>query len=517
MRTSVLFCLALSIGSASAQVPCGDWTVTPVPVESGWNSTWLRDVSALSSDDAWSVGFYSVPKPGSGYEEFTYAAHWDGDAWTRVPTPNAIPYPGGSSCYLNTVAMVDSDDVWAAGSRYGDAGGLSVGMWIYVMHWDGTSWTEVSVQSPPGGVSINFSGTQVTESIAFAPDDVWFGGWWAEPNSLGSVTWRPLLMHWDGSKLEIKDGPSPHDGYYGFHVESFTATGPDDIWAACAKNTAGGDSTNVVLLHYDGASWTEAPVPDAPVAFEMNEVVARSANDVWAFGTIPWGTSSYVLHYDGVQWTGGVSGPYADAVVAHQGAFYFGTEPTAQVQNAGISLFDGATTTVLDPLLALTQPAFFAFDAYDPCGVWAVGRQFIAGEGLRPLAVRMDGSAGVWSTVGSGLPGTANLTPALTGTGAMSQGSPVQIALSDALPGATSFLVVGVGAANLPFAGGILVPTPSIVVTGLPVGPTGGWFLVATMPVLLPAGTELYLQAFVHDPVAVKGLAASPGLRAIAP
>ncbi len=518
MRTTMLLIVAMGLSPlAAGQAPCGTWEVTSVPADPSWYSTWLKDVSALGSDDAWAVGYFSVPKTvGSGYEEFTYAVHWDGSKWTQVSTPNSSPYPGGTSCYLSTVEMVSSNDVWAAGSRYGDAGGLSVGDWIFVLHYDGSTWQEVSVASPPGGVSINFSGTRVTESISFGPSNVWFGGWWGEPNQVGSVTWRPLLMNWDGSKLTIHDGPAPHDGYYGFHVESMSATGPNDVWAACAKNTAGGDSAKAVILHYDGSTWTQVQIPDAPIAFEMNEVVAIAPNDVWAFGTIPWTTQGYVLHYDGSAWTPVANGPYVDTATAQGGTIYFGTEPIAQVPHGTISMLDNGTVTLLEPLANLTQPALLNMDSYDPCGAWAVGRHSVAGEGQRPLAVRMDG-ASVWKTVGEGIAGTFGLTPKLAGIGTLAGGSALQIALSDALPGAASTLIVGAAAANLPLFGGTLVPTPSILLPGLPVGASGGWVIGATWPSGVPSGANLYLQAWLADPNAIQGYSASQGLHAKVP
>ena len=75
---------------------------------------------------------------------------WDGSEWERVPTPSPSPYPGGTKAYLHAIGAVGPDDVWAAGDRYGDAGGLSVGAWIMVQHWDGSSWQVVPTPAPPG-------------------------------------------------------------------------------------------------------------------------------------------------------------------------------------------------------------------------------------------------------------------------------------------------------------------------------------------------------------------------------
>jgi hypothetical protein len=56
-----------------------------------------------------------------------------GLAWSRVPSPNVGP----SASVLVAVAAVASNDVWAAG-HYGFSGALTL-----VEHWDGTAWSVV--------------------------------------------------------------------------------------------------------------------------------------------------------------------------------------------------------------------------------------------------------------------------------------------------------------------------------------------------------------------------------------
>jgi len=204
---ALLAALALT-ASVPAQESCGTFVSTPVPEDPGWWEAELEDVTVLPDGTAWASGHYKIWNYPSPIETFTLAMFWDGEAWSHVPTPSPSPYPGGTKAYLHAVAALAADDVWAAGDRYGDAGGLSVGAWIMVQHWDGSSWEVVAVPEPPGGAGINFSGTRIEDIAAIAEDDVWFGGQWGEPNDVGSVTWRPLAMHWDGSDMTVHPTPT---------------------------------------------------------------------------------------------------------------------------------------------------------------------------------------------------------------------------------------------------------------------------------------------------------------------
>lgn len=121
-----------------------------------------------------------------------------------------------------------------------------------------------------------------------------------------------------------------------------------------------------------------------------------------------------------------------------------------------------------------------------------------------------------WSNLGNALPGAAG-APSLTGQGDLMPGSGTFLTLGSAAPNASSALIIGVQEANLPFFGGTLVPSPDIVIFGIPTGATGGWILAGTWPAGVPAGTKLHFQAWINDAQAPQGYSASNGLRATAP
>ena len=377
-----LAALLLSAAPAAAQSPCGDWNEIPVPMNPSWSRADFEDVSVLPSGEAWAVGYARQPIPG-GSEDVTLAMRYADGQWTHTPTPYTAPYPGGANDSLHAVAAFASDDVWAAGERYGDAGGMSVGSWILVLHWDGVVWSEVAVPAPPRGTGINFSGTRVHDIVAFAPDDIWFGGQWGEPNSMGSVTWRPLAMHWDGNDMTVHDTPILNQiGNYVL-MRQMAGVAPNDVWGFAERITG---STSVPhALHWDGNSWSAIALPSTGTNVDLDDIVATGPNDVWIFGHEPWTTNAFAYHWDGSSFSL-VSGlpEVESAAAAAPGELYLGL--------GEVHLFDGATTTPitsLPPLAVQNGATIRGMDSKGPCLNWAVGRHVGASGGLVPYAAAL--------------------------------------------------------------------------------------------------------------------------------
>lgn len=515
-RLAALLALPLLAAHLAAQQACGTFVSTPVPEGPDWWEAEFHDVTTLPDGTAWASGEWKRMLSLSQIETFTLAMHWDGEAWTQVPTPSPSPYPGGTEAMLHAVGAVAPDDVWAAGEARGDAGGLSVGAWILVEHWDGSSWEVVPSPPPPGGVSINFSGTRVYDIVALAADDVWFGGLWGEPNAQASVTWRPLAMHWDGSDLQVHATPAPYEAFYGFHIVDMSAVAPDDIWAVCNRNVAGGHAQALVILHWDGDSWDLVDVDNAGGERVLYAVEAIASDDVWIFGEDHWPAGPqdvFALHFDGSGWTEITGAPPA------RGTFALG--PDAIYAGAGynighgIALFDGGQWTTVEPFAGLNVHAFDG-ERGPGCSGWIVGREMVGGK--KPFAARLAGepAPSPWSPLAGGIAGTNGL-PGLHGEGPLLGGTTAQLTLGGALAGSPATLVLGLSELQLPFKGGVLVPAPDVLVSGLVTDASGNWAASFTWPSGVPTGLALTFQAWLPDPAAVAGLAASDGLRATQP
>lgn len=121
-----------------------------------------------------------------------------------------------------------------------------------------------------------------------------------------------------------------------------------------------------------------------------------------------------------------------------------------------------------------------------------------------------DLAPGPWQNLGFAKPGSSG-TPALFGVGAPAPGSSVTLAVANAAAAAPLWLVVGGARLDLPFLGGVLVPSPQVVLP-LATDAGGGLALPVAWPAGVPAGTAIYLQAWIADGGAAQGTSATNGL-----
>ena len=116
-----------------------------------------------------------------------------------------------------------------------------------------------------------------------------------------------------------------------------------------------------------------------------------------------------------------------------------------------------------------------------------------------------------WCDEGLGLAGT-NGVPSLQGSGSLLPGERYDLDLTSARPSSFSALILGASWQMKPFKGGSLVPTPDIVVIGIPTSPAGAVAISGLWPPGLPGGIPLYLQYWVLDSAAPFGASASNAL-----
>jgi hypothetical protein len=112
------------------------------------------DVSVLSEDNAWAVGWNGK------------AFNWNGTSWNEVFTP--------TSARLRSVYMLSADDGWAVGEYAGK--GVSI-------HWNGTQWTPIVVPS---------NSESLRSVFMVASNDVWAVDFEAH-----------AIIHWDGTNWTI--------------------------------------------------------------------------------------------------------------------------------------------------------------------------------------------------------------------------------------------------------------------------------------------------------------------------
>ncbi len=251
------------------------------PPRSGYE---VAGFAARSAADVWAVGL----RPGGRCQYQTLTQHWDGSAWTVIPSPSNTAV----NSVLDGATVTGTHKAWAVGT----AGCPADQSRTLTEHWNGSRWSIVA--SPNGGVTGNHCST-LQAVTAISPSDIWAVGGQAGIRNRVAVT-VPLIEHWNGASWSIAPAPKAALGV----LESVSATSALDVWAVGAGQQNG---QSTVALHFDGSSWKLVTVPTPPgVSGGLFGVKALSPTDAWAVGeSFPsTGGNGKILtdHWNGTSW-----------------------------------------------------------------------------------------------------------------------------------------------------------------------------------------------------------------------
>ncbi|HET9494307.1 MAG TPA: hypothetical protein VFR15_08760 [Chloroflexia bacterium] len=175
------------------------WNVVPSPVPNMFAAL-LTSVAVVSANDVWAVGYtYET----SGSQAHTLTMHWDGSAWTVVPSP---PFN-----QLYSISAVSSNDVWAVGST---------GVYPIAIHWNGTSWTTAAIPEPPTE-EVYLNGVS-----AVSANNAWAVGYFYSFEEARHVSW---ILRWDGSAWSRV--PSPNADSANTLLYRVGAASASNVWA----------------------------------------------------------------------------------------------------------------------------------------------------------------------------------------------------------------------------------------------------------------------------------------------
>jgi hypothetical protein len=346
----------------------------------------LNAVDARTSTDAWAVGNFLGPNDDDG--QVMLAEHWNGRAWSQVPTPNIMR----SDEKLNAVSAAAANDVWAVGSvnqtgfKHTDP---------LAAHWDGTSWSIVPTPATTGG----------SKSILFGVANLGGGNAWAVGRSEAN---RALAEHWNGSAWTIVSTPVPAapagSTFTGSTLTAVSARSASDIWAVGNFTTIKGTnvSTFTLTMHWNGSAWTILPSPNPAVPTptgadqSLNGVVEIAPNDVWAVG----GTTDLTgfqparpiaMHWNGTAWSlaslsnPGNGGLTAVTATSSTSVWAAGTVGTTSVLHWNGTAWAPETT----PASPDGQPILNGISAVrgSATEVWAAGITLPSGGGYHTFAI----------------------------------------------------------------------------------------------------------------------------------
>jgi hypothetical protein len=274
---AVTMAIAVSGGARPTPVEAAarEWKIVPAPAIAG--SVDLTGVVAFGPDDAWAVGY-------AAQGEFieTVTLHWDGTAWSRVPSPN----PSAERNWLVDVAGTSPTDVWAVGSAWNQARDRET----LVMHWDGSAWKVVPSPNVDGTENL-FNGV-----AAVSPTQAWAVGSSVDPSFSG----RTLTQRWDGRSWTIVPSPNPSETGVGSNLLDVAARSARDVWAVGNVDT--GDFVMGTLTeHWKGMRWRAVGSPTAPEGALLDAVSVDRAGRAWAVG---WRQRGDVLQPLAMRWKG---------------------------------------------------------------------------------------------------------------------------------------------------------------------------------------------------------------------
>lgn len=334
----------------------------------------LRGVGASGPSDAWAVGqWYDPPTdPFQAGTLKTLAMHWDGAAWTIVPTPN--PAQGGNGLW--DVEMVTSELGWAAGNQGGN------GARPLMLKWNGSAWAVDPL--PPLGSGPGSGSGLLLDMHAESAADVWAvgtAGNWGIQNP-GYASFVPLAFHRTGGTWQISIPPFVTD--FRHELNAVHGSSPDNVWAVGSWGETYGRYRPLVY-RWDGAAWHTMPAPfDQNPFMPLHSVAVLAPDDVWVTADRFDGAAGPVTaHWDGTTWTEHLNpgGTGALIAVATDDVFGFGVNVTH---------WDGTAWTVFEEFPDVPGVALHASELTSDGDVWAVGRYIPEGE-IQTLTLVADG------------------------------------------------------------------------------------------------------------------------------
>jgi alpha-tubulin suppressor-like RCC1 family protein len=262
------------------------WSHVAIPVATTVGQAELNGVDDLSPTNAWAVGDFEET---GTTNELTLIEHWNGTAWTVVPSPN--PGTGtGSADVLTAIDGVGPNDLWAVG--YFDIGGEFNA--LLFEHWNGTAWSFV----PPPEESGEQFATAVT---AITSNDVWV---------VGNVGFNQATVaaNWNGTSWQEVTTPTLQTTDSTNFLTGVSADGANDVWASGYEGNV--NDTNFdqpYMLHWTGTSWQLVELPDAgSEGSSLAGDTVLSPTDVWAVGRTgesDGGALALTEHFNGTTWS----------------------------------------------------------------------------------------------------------------------------------------------------------------------------------------------------------------------
>lgn len=304
------------------------WSLVSSPNVGSMGSQ-LLGVSATSSTDVWAVGDFQTSNDVNGNR--TLIEHWNGTAWSVVPSPN----PSTQGDNLTGVAAISATNAWAVGYFENNA---QSALQPLILQWNGTAWSPfpkipnigmivdaITARSASDiwvvgtdaatttNLALHFNGTQwsLTPNASFsssqqlingvaasAANDAWMVGSFA-PNVVGAFL-QPLALHWNGKTWSMV--PTPNPSPFDNRLRAVAAISTSDVWAVGQANSTNGLNLVTLIEHWNGTQWSivSSPnIPDGSSTFDgLLGITVSGPTSLWSVGGFDshTGERTFTLH-----------------------------------------------------------------------------------------------------------------------------------------------------------------------------------------------------------------------------
>jgi hypothetical protein len=189
---------------------------------------------------------------------------------------------------------------------------------------------------------------------------------------------RGWILHWNGSAWKEMATPTPAGA--DALLKDVVALSANNVWAVGRTEKGALASSQTLILHWNGTKWSVKASPSPGTSGQLDAITALSANDIWAVGAYTDGGHRHTLalHWNGSSWNQTTSQDQGgDATLTEVDGtstsnLWAGGYSGVIVASPLVERWDGAAWVVHSaPQMAFVS----ALAVLSPTKVWAAGGQ----------------------------------------------------------------------------------------------------------------------------------------------
>lgn len=206
----------------------------------GTGNVSIGSAAVFGANNAWAFGTIGNVNLA---EYSSYVAHYNGTAWTQLPTPPVVPA---------STSALSARDLWILGPTSLAPGTVTT---YQAARWTGAGWATVTL---PDAVQLGISPNTLnpTGILALSKDNVW-----VTANQAGSfgLAGTVVLLHWNGRRWSsVPTPPAFAVGQFDFDITS------DGHGGFLVSGYSSANFTQNYLFHYNRGHWSRQLTPVPP-------------------------------------------------------------------------------------------------------------------------------------------------------------------------------------------------------------------------------------------------------------